>query len=341
MIDKSLNYQKHQRDYPLLGSTVIAKGLFGVNSMFFNSTPSPIFLVIKDGVFYHFMSSFDAVNRCKGWLSKNGIKELKKADKDYSKKLKAFEAFYDADHTKNPEEDIHKTHDYLVDFSNIVFIGYEMPECLGDEISKEIYNLCFKIREKFEKVHKQCLSLEIRVLEILEKKYSLEKDTLQYLMLPEFEAFLKTKKIPSNINIAQRKKFCVISCTIEGFELYLNDFLWEHFDEKVEASELKGNIAFKGVAKGKVKVIRKVEEAAGLQTGEILVASMTDPRYVPAMKRAGAIVTDEGGITCHAAIVARELKKPCVIGTKVATQVLKDGDVVEVDAEKGIVKILK
>jgi len=59
------------------------------------------------------------------------------------------------------------------------------------------------------------------------------------------------------------------------------------------------------------------------------------------MKRASAIVTDEGGITCHAAIIARELKVPCVIGTKIATQVLKDGDLVEVNANQGIVKILK
>jgi pyruvate,water dikinase len=52
-------------------------------------------------------------------------------------------------------------------------------------------------------------------------------------------------------------------------------------------------------------------------------------------------VTDEGGVTCHAAIVAREMKKPCIIGTKIATKVLKDGDLVEVDANKGVVKILK
>jgi pyruvate,water dikinase len=59
------------------------------------------------------------------------------------------------------------------------------------------------------------------------------------------------------------------------------------------------------------------------------------------MQKAAAFVTDEGGLTCHAAIVAREMKKPCIIGTKIATKVLKDGDMVEVDANKGIVKILK
>ena len=68
---------------------------------------------------------------------------------------------------------------------------------------------------------------------------------------------------------------------------------------------------------------------------------MTTPDYLPNMKKALAFVTDEGGITCHAAIVAREMRKPCIIGTKVATRVLKSGDLVEVDAEKGIVTILE
>ncbi len=65
---------------------------------------------------------------------------------------------------------------------------------------------------------------------------------------------------------------------------------------------------------------------------------MTHPEFLSLMKQASAIVTDEGGVTCHAAIVARELGIPCVIGTKMATKVLKDGDEVEVDADKGIVK---
>ena len=68
---------------------------------------------------------------------------------------------------------------------------------------------------------------------------------------------------------------------------------------------------------------------------------MTNPTYVPAMQKAAAVITDEGGLLCHAAIVSRELKVPCIIGTKVATKVLKDGDRVEVDAKKGVVKILE
>ncbi len=103
-------------------------------------------------------------------------------------------------------------------------------------------------------------------------------------------------------------------------------------------SELRGNCASKGKVQGIVKLCRGEKEIALFEEGQILVACMTQPEFVPAMKKAKAIITDEGGLTCHAAIISRELGIPCVIGTKIATQVLKDGDMVEVDAEKGIVK---
>ena len=69
-----------------------------------------------------------------------------------------------------------------------------------------------------------------------------------------------------------------------------------------------------------------------------MVSHTTNPNIVPAMKKAKAIVTNAGGVTCHAAVVSRELKIPCVVGTKIATQALKDGDQIEVDASKGLVK---
>jgi pyruvate,water dikinase len=68
---------------------------------------------------------------------------------------------------------------------------------------------------------------------------------------------------------------------------------------------------------------------------------MTTPDYIVPMKRAAGFITDEGGVTCHVAIIAREMNKPCIIGTGNATQILKDGDLVEVDAEKGVVRILE
>ncbi len=106
-------------------------------------------------------------------------------------------------------------------------------------------------------------------------------------------------------------------------------------------SEIRGQVAYKGKVRGKVRLVFGVEQIPEFKAGEILVATTTTPDLLPAMKKAAALVGDEGGIISHTAIVARELKIPCVIGTKIATKVLKNGDMVEVDAEKGIVKILR
>ena len=111
-------------------------------------------------------------------------------------------------------------------------------------------------------------------------------------------------------------------------------------DDKIIATarELRGNIASPGKVRGCVKIVYSYKDMGKVNRGDILVAYMTSPRLMPALLKCGAIITNDGGLTCHAAIIARELNKPCIIGTKIATKVLKDGDIVEVDANKGIVK---
>ena len=98
---------------------------------------------------------------------------------------------------------------------------------------------------------------------------------------------------------------------------------------------------FKGKVQGIVTIVKSENDLKKVKKNNILVAPMTLPHFISAMEKASAFVTDEGGITCHAAIVAREMKKPCIIGTKIATKVLHDGDLVEVDANKGVVRIIK
>lgn len=99
-----------------------------------------------------------------------------------------------------------------------------------------------------------------------------------------------------------------------------------------------GQRIFRGRAFVLTTAFGSEEKVRDLQEGDILVATQTHPQIVPAMKRALAIVTDEGGVTCHAAIVSRELGKPCLIGTKLATKVIKTGDMIEVNLTDGIVK---
>jgi pyruvate,water dikinase len=100
---------------------------------------------------------------------------------------------------------------------------------------------------------------------------------------------------------------------------------------------VSGLAAAPGLVSGPVRILRSTDEGARLQDGDVLVATMTSPDWVPTMRRAAALVTDGGGVTCHAAIVGRELHLPTVVATRTATTVLRDGEIVTVDGAKGVV----
>lgn len=105
--------------------------------------------------------------------------------------------------------------------------------------------------------------------------------------------------------------------------------------------EIKGQVACSGKVKGIARIVLKMNKDVVFEKGDILITICSSPDFMPILKRAAGIVADEGGVTSHAAILSRELKIPCIIGTKIATKILKDGDLVEVDAEKGIVRKIK
>ena len=169
-------------------------------------------------------------------------------------------------------------------------------------------------------------------------------DNMMYLTPPEIEMLLRKEKIDAKALISKRREnYCML--TVKG-KLFMSDdakeitALIDRFVPKadVSVSEIKGTPANKGHAKGPAKIILSSKEFHKMKPGDILVTTMTTPDFVPLMQQAAAIVTDTGGLLSHAAIVSREMGKPCVIGMKVATQVFKDGDMVEVDADKGIVR---
>lgn len=110
--------------------------------------------------------------------------------------------------------------------------------------------------------------------------------------------------------------------------------------EEEKITQFKGQIAFKGKVIGIARVILDRRDSKDLKEGEILVTTMTSPEFVPAMKLSAGIITNEGGVLCHAAIMSRELRKPCIIGTKMATDAIKTGQKVELDADTGIITLL-
>ncbi len=122
----------------------------------------------------------------------------------------------------------------------------------------------------------------------------------------------------------------------------LREALIKEIEEKeLETGLLIGTSANPGIVKGSARVLKDTTQIERIQKGEILVARATSIDFVPAMRKASAIITETGGMTSHAAIVSRELGVPCVVGVENATKVLKDGDWIKVDADKGKVSVLK
>ncbi|MGA2418033.1 MAG: PEP-utilizing enzyme [Candidatus Staskawiczbacteria bacterium] len=132
-------------------------------------------------------------------------------------------------------------------------------------------------------------------------------------------------------------------CSGREAEEYFNEILKSTGSGQKNEKELKGYVACSGgkdKVQGKVSLILDVKKEK-FEEGTILVTSMTRPEFVPIMKKAKAVITSEGGITSHAAIVSREFNIPCIIGTKIATTFFKTGDNIEMDLSKGTIKILK
>lgn len=182
-----------------------------------------------------------------------------------------------------------------------------------------------------------------KFLKELSRRTGLKINTLKYLnpferitlpFSPRFTRELKKRGKTSGIYVRYRQKYLWFL----GLEA---EKIKAAFDARLLASGLKGRSANYGLVRGLARIIITKEDFRKMKKGDILVTQMTRPEFTPILSRAAAIVTDEGGLTCHAAIVSREMNIPCVIGTQVATSVLKNGDKIEVDAYKGIIKKLK
>ncbi len=180
-------------------------------------------------------------------------------------------------------------------------------------------------------------------------RFGLPKGGLRdYLFEEELHLIETGERVPEEI-LKQRLEFCIVALK-EGKIIVLTgkdakDFFEKNVPKEEQADFVKGMVANKGKAQGIAKVLlfdeNLVEEMQRMKKGQILVVGQTRPMLVPALKKAAAIVTDEGGITSHAAIVSREFGIPCIVGTHNATRVFKDGDLILVDADNGIAKKIK
>ena len=178
------------------------------------------------------------------------------------------------------------------------------------------------------------------------KRKKISLDQVQRLTIDETIAVLEGK--PLDVDELNKRRKAALIIQLEGEQIVLSGAEAESLHKKIIkdvapkkfSGVLDGQTGYPGLVKGKARLIHHITHLEQLEQGEILVTAATNPAFVIAMKKAAAIVADEGGITCHAAIISRELKKPCVVGTKYAVQFLRTGDLLEVDAENGKVKKL-
>lgn len=220
---------------------------------------------------------------------------------------------------------------YIVDYFSLEELRKYLPaleeaRLYAEPVFREQENFMEKIAEKVATI------------------VDLPKDLILSTTKEELRAYFSGEKLPPIKELEKRFSKAIQFFELGKSKLFAGAEVAEM--EKIVLPKagqiLKGQTAYKGKAKGQVRIVWKPADPSIIfEKGDILVTGMTRPEFLPLMKKAGAFVTDAGGILSHAAIVAREIGKPCIIGTKIATKVLKDGDLVEVDANKGIVKIIK
>ena len=192
-----------------------------------------------------------------------------------------------------------------------------------------------------------------KILAILAKQFNLTDEVLRLYSKDDILSLFDDKKV--SVQILKERKLAYVMIGNSDNLNYIDGKEAEKIVSKFDIAlhefhrEIKGKTANKGVVKGKAKIItadygnfdglKKIMEM--MSKGDILVAETTSPELMPACSKASAIVTNQGGMMSHAAIVSREMNIPCVVGTGNATDLIKDGDLIEVDGDNGIVRIMK
>ncbi len=216
-------------------------------------------------------------------------------------------------------------------------LGYYVGAFSTDKTAIELSN---KLRGIHNAQHRVAVHYLPQLFKLIADKYFPKDSSLVKFISPE--EIVKEKMAIEELE--SRSRLYVMLTIQDKIELLygkevedlINKVITE--EEVVKVSSVQGSTAYLGKVSGIVKIVNAVADMAKVENGDILVSIMTRTNLISAMEKASAFVTDEGGVTCHAAIIARELKKPCIVGTKIATKIFKDGDLVEVDADSGVVK---
>jgi pyruvate,water dikinase len=177
----------------------------------------------------------------------------------------------------------------------------------------------------------------------LSRRTGLSKQEILYLIPPEIPEVLLKKHINRKV-IKQRVQHCLLLFTPQGYALFSGkraQAARTRLQQNASADVIwRGLPVYPGLVSGQARIINTAADIKKFRQGEVLLTNNTTPEFVPIITKARAIVTEQGGVTTHAAIISREFRIPCVVGVAGITKTIKTGDNIEVNAMKGIIKKL-
>lgn len=348
----------HQREYTMLGVSAAIQAFYSEDfKSFIGTRLKEIVALIKNGDYYHAQILGDRQRSTKTFVRKVNQEGLPYAQT--YRQLSRWVSEYNRLIRKPPRSytvemilDVYRYYRNLMPAAYAVMGAADYIHILDTRKQKPFLEWVKKTRRRLETVYKEgeeefvpryvrFLSRELPGYAPQELRNLLCTETEDWILrgvdIPKPEELRSRTKLfyvrhfhPTRIEYASGRKARTIIDQAGFFKK----------QDVSRITALKGVTAHPGRAIGRVRLLRKRSDMQAFKSGEIIVSTMTQPSYLPAMKQAAAFVTNEGGILCHAAIVSRELKKPCIIGTGIATDVFRNGERVEVDAAKGVVKKL-
>ncbi|MFH1850341.1 MAG: PEP-utilizing enzyme [archaeon] len=231
---------------------------------------------------------------------------------------------------------------FLLDYYRYHIINKNAIDYFDDALAKKHFAEIEATRVYITPVLDRLDKFMIRLAEIHSAKTGYPPNLILSAIRDEFHDYLQGKPLPSKDILKKRHHHTVFlsknqkTVVLTGSDIY---------DEAKALGirmyrDLKGLTGFPGKVTGRVRIVHDSRTCIDFRKGDILVTGMSRPDYLPMMLRAAGFITDSGGVLCHAAVTAREMKKPCIVGTGLATEVLKDGDLVELDADNGIIRMI-
>jgi pyruvate,water dikinase len=202
-----------------------------------------------------------------------------------------------------------------------------LPAKLQEELTPGLITARLKTENLFNAVD----SALRKYTKLIAKKTGYPLNLVNFLTIDEVELYLNNNKLPVKKELTRRSRGLAIFCQGKNVKLLTNDTYSDLQKCLVSftGNELKGTTAYEGLARGVARIVLNPFKVKRFDKGDILITGMTRPEFLSLMKKASAFVTDAGGLLSHAAIVARELKKPCILATENASKVIKDGDLVK------------